>query len=63
MTQFLIFATNAGNGRIEYHIRKIDSPKPHQLQQAVNHTAYNTYEDARKVKENIKTPPSFRKPY
>lgn len=62
MVQFLVFAVNAGNGNLSYHIRKNDNPKPHELSQAVR--ICDSYEDAlaAKVALSAQNPQSFNKP-
>lgn len=62
MAQFLVFAVNVGNGNLNYHIRKIDNPKPHELSQAVR--VFASYEDAltAKVALSAQNPQSFNKP-
>jgi hypothetical protein len=58
MKKFLIFPFYAANGNVEYHIRKIENPKPHQLSQAVR--VCDTYEIAANAKSTLKTE-SFNK--
>jgi len=62
MTQFLVFAVNAGNGNTNYHIRKINKPKPHELSQAVR--VCDSYEVAlsAKVALSAQNTKSFNKP-
>lgn len=61
MTKFLVFAVNAGNGNLNYNIRKIDNPKPHELNQAVR--VCDSYEVALSAKVALSAnQSSFTKP-
>jgi len=62
-TKFLLFASNAGNGSINYHIREIENPKAHEKSQSVG--IYNIYDEAKIAKDNLIANPasSFNKPH
>lgn len=60
MTKFLIFPANSGNGNIDYHIQKIENPKPHKIRQSVG--VYDSYEQAASAKVGLRTPKRFNKP-